>query len=964
MFSKIDKRFMALLLSFVFLFCATAGTVHASVTENGELVPGHLYQYMPTSTTPPALDTIPTTPTAITPTLFYMGIAATSSVYPRGYIFKPDVRPNFRIAVEPFYTKTLNVPIPAYEELEFFLELGLHVHNNIHPYPTVPGLYAQPVAWQVLTNFTPADLASLTCRVDPSASVHTGLPPGMNFRTQPAYVTRYDGPGGDYLPYNALQDNLIIGGTPTQWGTFVVRLRATATDLWTYSTVSGQTVTAYQIVKIVVMPSFDQIHPLTISNWPTNVMPANQTPSGAHVQGYPVTIYSGTPPTGMTFHGWYNLTAPGTPPYPNNQWTFNMPQNLKHVIALWEPSSNLNLTDHLLTVINYPSAISSLVQNQTPGGTLHPDNDLVVVNFGNVPGWLRNEVRGVDTAWNIHFYEVFPAYETYTNFNIAAPTTVTIFWIQIMHDITVTAPPQGELIFTYTSPGAGVPSLPIIIPPGITQTIPVPEGSDVNVVVRPTTPGYEVDPGQNPNWNVNGGGYWYYEIHNVTGPATVPPPSMVYNPSGGDNTVTIIAPPNGSVTVTYQPPGGGGPIITVTVNPGDQPQTITIPPNYVVNVVVTPDVGFNICPDWIAYNPYFPTFTMNSPETPSTIAPILRPGGTITVIAPPQGSVTVTFQPPGGGSPSTTITIPPGTTLEDIYIPNGMEVTIVVNPNPGWEVNPGWNGGNPAWPPFIMGSPQTPQQPIAPVLRQIPAGGERPAPLPIITEEEPTTAPPALTPQTPPAERVHHHRAYVRGYPDGTFGPDHPMTRAEMVEAFLNLTEGAHRYARIGNRFLDVSQGDWFYPAVAYFTNIGALSGFPDGTFRPNRYITNAEFASFAVRAFNLERFGIRHDVQGIQGHWAENAIRIGFDVGWFLYFGDDYVFDPDALITRAQAVTLLNHYTGRIPNEDDIDIYLGTRILYSDVHRWHWAFYEIMEASISHYFIRRENVEHWVFGR
>ncbi|MCL1996606.1 MAG: S-layer homology domain-containing protein [Defluviitaleaceae bacterium] len=183
-----------------------------------------------------------------------------------------------------------------------------------------------------------------------------------------------------------------------------------------------------------------------------------------------------------------------------------------------------------------------------------------------------------------------------------------------------------------------------------------------------------------------------------------------------------------------------------------------------------------------------------------------------------------------------------------------------------------------------------------------------------------------------------------------------------MAQAFWNLSFDPERYGQEFFGFSDVGYDGWYFEAISFFANIDVLQGFPDGTFRPNNHITNAEFAAFAVMAFNLYRLGIYNIVPYIEGHWAEAYINIGFDIGWFDYFGRDYVFVSNAPITRAQAVTLTNHFTGRVPNPYYIEQYLAGRQLFIDFDRSHWSFYQIMEAVISHVFILNEDyTESWL---
>ena len=295
----------------------------------------------------------------------------------------------------------------------------------------------------------------------------------------------------------------------------------------------------------------------------------------------------------------------------------------------------------------------------------------------------------------------------------------------------------------------------------------------------------------------------------------------------------------------------------------------------------------------------------------------------ITVISPENGRVLVVS--PGIGR----VNQARGETrVYRIY--EGNEVVVTVTPDEGWEIHPGYNGGRAEYR-FIVSGDRT----IRPRLREI---GQDNAPRPV-----PPIAVGRFLPQ------------FIQGYGDGTARPSGYVTRAEMAQMFFNLSLDTAKYnARMGNtRFADVSTDDWFYVAIAYFVNIGALRGFGDGTFRPNSYITNAEFAAFATYAFNLEHLGIHSTIQenANLGHWAAAYMGLTFDNGWLDFFGIEAVaFNPQTPITRAQAVVLTNHFTGRVPNETliNLNIALGVMQPYTDLPRSHFAFMDIMAASMS----------------
>jgi len=203
------------------------------------------------------------------------------------------------------------------------------------------------------------------------------------------------------------------------------------------------------------------------------------------------------------------------------------------------------------------------------------------------------------------------------------------------------------------------------------------------------------------------------------------------------------------------------------------------------------------------------------------------------------------------------------------------------------------------------------------------------------------------------------HRWFIQGYPEGDVRADGFMTRAEMAAMFFNLSNSPDKLATTYNAgFTDIRPGEWHFRAINYAAvRHNALSGFPDGTFRPNQHITNAEFAAFATGFFNLRQLAPRADLADNFEHWAADFIAYSFDELWFDYFGHDFVFLPDAPIPRSIAVTLVNHYTGRVPDPVQVHRFLQGRMLYHDITpQNHWAFYEIMTASITHAFVRETN--------
>ncbi|KGF10730.1 hypothetical protein HMPREF1633_09105 [Tissierellia bacterium S5-A11] len=200
------------------------------------------------------------------------------------------------------------------------------------------------------------------------------------------------------------------------------------------------------------------------------------------------------------------------------------------------------------------------------------------------------------------------------------------------------------------------------------------------------------------------------------------------------------------------------------------------------------------------------------------------------------------------------------------------------------------------------------------------------------------------------------------GYPDGTFRPDASITRSEAAAMIARL-KGYDLSDKAAPKFSDTKVG-WFKAAInAVFKN-GLMKGYQDGSFRPNEKITRAEFAQM-IKNIDKSNSAVA-TFTDVKGHWAEAAINQAYGNGRIKGYPDG-TFKPDAPITRAEAVTIANSLMGRSVDGRGLKEKLEnpTRLSkFSDLTTSHWAFYEIMEATNSHEFERREKgrvVEDWL---
>ncbi len=158
------------------------------------------------------------------------------------------------------------------------------------------------------------------------------------------------------------------------------------------------------------------------------------------------------------------------------------------------------------------------------------------------------------------------------------------------------------------------------------------------------------------------------------------------------------------------------------------------------------------------------------------------------------------------------------------------------------------------------------------------------------------------------------HFAYIVGYEDGCVRPEADITRAEVATIFFRLLDDRVREENMTaeNAFADVDAGDWYNTAVSTMAAMGVVGGYPDGTFRPGEPITRAEFAAMAARFLSGDA-AQGSAFADVQGHWAQREIGMAAAKGWVQGY-EDGTFRPDRPITRAEAMTMINRVLNRNP--------------------------------------------------
>lgn len=206
-----------------------------------------------------------------------------------------------------------------------------------------------------------------------------------------------------------------------------------------------------------------------------------------------------------------------------------------------------------------------------------------------------------------------------------------------------------------------------------------------------------------------------------------------------------------------------------------------------------------------------------------------------------------------------------------------------------------------------------------------------------------------------PALNLEDHVAYVIGYEDDTVRPQNNITRAEVATIFFRLLTDESRayYWSQTNDYSDVTAGDWYNNAISTMANAGIVTGYPDGTFRPNAPITRAEFAAIAARFSDVVYNGKCSFSDVLKTFWGYDKISLAEHLGWITGYPDN-TFRPDNDITRAEAMTLINRVLERAVEEEHM---LPDMVKWRDNDPDAWYYEAVQEATNSHDYTRLKKV-------
>lgn len=207
---------------------------------------------------------------------------------------------------------------------------------------------------------------------------------------------------------------------------------------------------------------------------------------------------------------------------------------------------------------------------------------------------------------------------------------------------------------------------------------------------------------------------------------------------------------------------------------------------------------------------------------------------------------------------------------------------------------------------------------------------------PVIVDPDPDPDP---EPTDKPALNREDHFGYIIGRGNGGVQPQAEITRAEVATIFFRMLTDDSRaeYWSQENPFSDVSSNSWYNNAISTLYNSGVVDGYPDGSFRPNSPITRAEFAVIATRFYDVASEYDTDAFNDISEHWARNYINHAAELGIISGY-EDGSYHPSANIIRAEAMQLVNNVLERTPHKDSLLPDMLTWVDNMNTEMWYYA--------------------------
>lgn len=173
------------------------------------------------------------------------------------------------------------------------------------------------------------------------------------------------------------------------------------------------------------------------------------------------------------------------------------------------------------------------------------------------------------------------------------------------------------------------------------------------------------------------------------------------------------------------------------------------------------------------------------------------------------------------------------------------------------------------------------------------------------------------------------------------------------------MTEQAHKqYDRSDNGFSDVPAGQWYTVAVSTLANVGAITGCGDGTFQPGKAITRAEFVTILAGIYG-ENTSKGMPFSDVGRSWCYDSVATAYANGWVSGYSDG-TFRPNQTITRAEAVVILNSVLGRSCDLTYVQANAQAALHFTDITPGAWYYADVIEASMGHTYTELAGIECW----
>lgn len=193
------------------------------------------------------------------------------------------------------------------------------------------------------------------------------------------------------------------------------------------------------------------------------------------------------------------------------------------------------------------------------------------------------------------------------------------------------------------------------------------------------------------------------------------------------------------------------------------------------------------------------------------------------------------------------------------------------------------------------------------------------------------------------------HIGYINGYPDGSVQPDGKITREEMTAILYRIKNKQYDkpFSIQGDVFPDVDINRWSVSDIEYMAKYNVIEGYPDGNFKPSNNLTRAEFAALIRRFAQIKQ----SDAQNIfpdldSGHWAYNDIMALYGAGMISGY-EDGTIRPEKEISRAEVMKTINLLLGRNPSEPYVKSLDYNP--FNDLKTDTWYYVIVLEATVTH---------------